>query len=183
MAAALAFVEAARGQARRDDRARGGRSAVMATSLRERRRVLMGLAALVGGGYLPTGWAQATTISATHFANLSQTLTGFTYNDPQVAASLLRALAADVGGATLSRIATIASTTPADQLGEALRTAKLDVAAARVVTALYSGVVQTPKGPVVLTYYEALAWQAVPWTKPNAMCGGATDYWASAPPG
>ena len=39
-----------------------------------------------------------------------------------------------------------------------------------------------PKGPVVFTYNEALAWQAVPWTKPNALCGGQTDYWSSAPP-
>lgn len=155
----------------------------MDTSLHERRRVLAGLAALAGAGYLPAGWAQGASVSTARFAALSQTLTGFAYQDPPLAASLLRALAADVGSATLSRIATLAATTPADGLDEALRAAKLDVAAARVVTALYSGVVQTPKGPVVLTYDEALAWQAVPWTKPNAVCGGATDYWASAPPG
>lgn len=149
----------------------------------KRRRVLAGIAALVGAGYVPSGLAQAASVSAAQFTALSKTLTGFAYDDPQLAASLLRGLAADVGGATLSRIATIASATPADKLTEALRVAKLDGAAARVVTALYSGVVQTPKGPVVLTYNEALAWQAVPWTKPNALCGGLTDYWASAPAG
>jgi hypothetical protein len=42
-------------------------------------------------------------------------------------------------------------------------------------------VVTTPKGPVVFTYEQALAWQAVPWTKPNADCGGMTNYWAKAP--
>ncbi|MCC6197808.1 MAG: hypothetical protein IT518_25435 [Burkholderiales bacterium] len=147
----------------------------------KRRRVLAGIAALVGAGYLPPGLAQTGSASAGQFTALSKTFTGFAYDDPQLAAALLRALAADVGGATLSRIAALASSTPADTLTEALRAAKLDTAAARVVVALYSGVVQTPKGPIVFTYDQALAWQAVPWTKPNALCGGATDYWASAP--
>ena len=52
-----------------------------------------------------------------------------------------------------------------------------------VVTALFTGMIDTPKGRVVITYDNALAWQAVPWTKPNALCGGDIDYWASAPKG
>lgn len=149
----------------------------------KRRRILAGLAALVGAGYVAPALAQGPSVSAARFAGLSQALTGFAYADPRLAASLLRALSADVGGATLARIATLASTTPPDELTGALRAAKLDAAAARVIVALYSGVVQTPNGPRVLAYDEALAWQAVPWTKPNALCGGFTDYWASAPAG
>ncbi len=33
----------------------------------------------------------------------------------------------------------------------------------------------------MFTYNDALAWRAVPWTKPNAVCGGVTNYWATAP--
>ena len=108
-------------------------------------------------------------------------MTGFAYDDPVLASAMLNALASAIGAPTLAQIAALASSTPADRLADALRAAKLDAPAAKVVVALYSGVVDTPKGPVVFTYNEALAWQAVPWTKPNALCGGQTDYWSSAP--
>ena len=62
-----------------------------------------------------------------------------------------------------------------------MRNAGLDGIAARVIVALYSGAVVTPQGSVVFAYNDALGWRAVPWTKPNAVCGGPTDYWATAP--
>jgi hypothetical protein len=151
------------------------------TSSRKRRQVLKGLAALLGASCAPYGFAQPASMQSARFAGLSRALTGFAYEDPTLAASMLRALAADVGEVALARIAAIASATPPDKLTDTLRAARLDAAAGRVVTALYSGVVQTPQGPVVLTYDDALAWQAIPWTKPNALCGGLTDYWASVP--
>ena len=83
----------------------------------------------------------------------------------------------------LSRLAAIASSTPSAGLGDALRSAGLADVAQRVVVALYAGTVTTPQGPVVFAYNDALGWRAVPWTKPNAVCGGPTDYWASAPAG
>ena len=144
---------------------------------RRRRRVLQGLAALAASGWLPPGLAQ----SGAQFAGLSKTMTGFAYEDPALASSMLKALSSAIGASTLAKIATLAASTPADRLADALRAAKLDAPAAKVVAALYSGVVDTPKGPVVFTYNEALAWQAVPWTKPNALCGGQTDYWSTAP--
>ena len=150
--------------------------------LRTRRRLLAGLAALAGAHYLPGASAQAASaLSPAQFTALSQSLTGLAYKDPALASSLLRAIAADIGAPTLAKIATVATSTPAAQLDAALRSAGVEVAAARVLVALYSGVVETPKGPVVLTYTDALGWQAVPWTKPNAVCGGPTDYWATAP--
>jgi hypothetical protein len=148
----------------------------------DRRRLLHGLAALVASGWLPAGFAQGA-LSPARFTALSRTLTGFAYADPALAARMLQALTDAVGADALERIATLAAVIAPDQLGDELRIAKLEQQAATVQVALYSGVVKTAKGVVVLTYDDALVWQAVPWTKPNAQCGGVTDYWAAAPAG
>jgi Membrane bound FAD containing D-sorbitol dehydrogenase len=112
---------------------------------------------------------------------LSKALTGFAYDDPDLASAMLRAMTAAFGTQTLQRIATIASSTPAAGLRDAMHGAGLTDVAARVMVALCSGMVATPRGLVVFAYNDALAWRAVPWTKPNAVCGGPTDYWATAP--
>ena len=144
---------------------------------RARRRLLQGLAALAASGLAPQASAQANP----QLAALSRPLTGFAYEDAAVASQMLRAMSAAFGAQTLQRIASIASSTPAPGLADALRNAGLDTVAQRVIVALYSGTVVTPQGPVVFAYEDALGWRAVPWTKPNAACGGPTDYWASAP--
>ena len=94
---------------------------------------------------------------------------------------MLRAMIAAFGMQPLQRIAAIAASTPSAGLAEALRQADLESVATRVIVALYSGTVATPQGTVVFAYNDALGWRAVPWTKPNAVCGGPTDYWATAP--
>jgi hypothetical protein len=145
-----------------------------------RRRLLQGLGALVAAGYVPAGIAQAAP-SASQFTAMSRTLTGYVYADAQTANALLHALSTAVGASNLAKVANLASSVAPDQLDATLASAGLQHAAATIVTALYSGVVDTPKGPVVITYDQALGWQAVPWTKPNAVCGGVTDYWSTAP--
>ena len=142
-----------------------------------RRRLLQGLAALAASGLAPPGIAQP----GPQLPALSKPLTGFVYDDPAIASSMLRAMIDAFGSQPLSRVAAIASSTPAAGLTDALRNAGLETVAARVIVALYSGTVVTPKGPVVFAYNAALGWRAVPWTKPNAVCGGPTDYWATAP--
>jgi fructose 5-dehydrogenase small subunit len=147
-----------------------------------RRECLQGLAALATSGWLPQGLAQgAQALTPTQFAALSNSCTGYAFGDPRVANAMLRALVANVGGATLSRLATLASSTPPLQLDDALQAAGLAQPAEVVVTALYTGVVEGPKGPIVVSYDQALIWQACGWTKPNAFCGGTTNYWATAP--
>ncbi|MEO8755502.1 MAG: sugar dehydrogenase complex small subunit [Casimicrobiaceae bacterium] len=150
---------------------------------RKRREIIQGLAALAGSGWMPAALAQAApaSMSAVRFTTLSNALAGYAYARDTVAAEMLRALNATVGPATLGRLAALASAAAPDQLDSQLKAAGLDKAAAIVVTALYSGVVVTPKGPVVISYDQALAWRAMPWTKPNAECGGVTDYWTTAP--
>lgn len=142
-----------------------------------RRALLQGLAALAASSLAPAGIAQ----TPAQLSALSKPLTGFAYEDSAVAASMLRAMTAAFGAQPLQKIASIASSTPSSGLAAALREAGLDGVAQRVIVALYSGVVDTPSGPVVFAYTDALAWRAVPWTKPNAVCGGPTDYWATAP--
>jgi hypothetical protein len=144
---------------------------------RARRRLLQGLAALGGCALAPQAVAQPLLAPG----DLSRPLTGFTYDDPAVASAMLRAMTAAFGVQPLQRIAAIASSTPAAGLSDALRNAGLADVAQRVIVALYSGTVVTAQGPVVFAYNDALGWRAVPWTKPNAVCGGPTDYWASAP--
>ena len=144
-----------------------------------RRRLLQGLAALVASGWLPASHAQQG-LAPARLAAMSTTLTGFAYSDP-LATTMLQALTDAVGADALNRIATLAAVIAPDRLGDELRIAGLEEKAKTVLVALYSGVVMTGKGPVVLTYDGALAWQAVPWTKPNAQCGGLTDYWSAAP--
>ena len=158
---------------------------IVSLPVRNRRRLLQGLAALVASGYVPAGLAQAAprSISASDFKAMSTTLTGFAYADAKLADRMLSALLDSVGAAKLSKISDLASVSAPDQLGAELKIAGVEQAAATVLTALFSGVVDTTKGPVVITYDQALAWQAVPWTKPNAVCGGVTNYWTAAPAG
>lgn len=148
----------------------------------DRRKLLHGLAALVASGYMPAGTAQTApaNVAAATFATMSRTIAGYAYDD-DLAGRMLAALTSAVGAANLAKIATLAAVIAPGQLADELKLAGVDGAAAIVVTALYSGVVETTRGAVVITYDRALAWQAVPWTKPNAECGGPTNYWATVP--
>ncbi len=159
----------------------GGETAAVPDA--RRRELLRGLAALVAAGCLPVGVARAAAapLDAARYKAMATTLTGFAYADPALAARMLAALTEAVGADALAKIATLAAVTAPARLDGELAIAGLSHAAATVVTALMSGIVETPKGTTVLAYNEALAWQAVPWTKPNGVCGGMIDYWAQAP--
>lgn len=52
-----------------------------------------------------------------------------------------------------------------------------------VVAAWYSGVSPDPDSNDVLTYTDALMWQAMTFSKPMGYCGGAMGYWAEPPAG
>ncbi len=148
-----------------------------------RRELLQGLSALAAWGLAPSAFAQdaLAPLTAARFAVLSRTTTGFAFTDPDAASDMLRALTATVGATDLAKIANLAAVIAPAQLADELRIAGVDVAAMKVMTALLTGMIDTPQGRTVITYDNALAWQAVPWTKPNALCGGEIDYWATAP--
>ena len=149
-----------------------------------RRELLQGLAALASSGWLPPAFAQSaasTTLSPAQFSAASVACTGYTFGDPGVATAMLRALNDAVGRANLIRLAKLAINTPPAQFDAALKAAGLERSAEIVVAALYTGTVDGPKGTVVISYDQALVWQACGWTKPNAFCGGQTNYWADPP--
>ncbi len=146
-----------------------------------RRRLLHGLAALAGASLAPFASAQSLAISRAQAGAMQRALLGFAYRDAALTDALLRALEAAVGAESLAQVAQLAASTPDAQLDDALRKAGLAKAAVTILVALASGIVETPQGTVVITYGDALAWQMVPWTKPNAYCGGLTDYWSTAP--
>ena len=145
-----------------------------------RRELLKGLVALLASGYVPRALAQGA-LQRAQFSALSAAICGYAYSDRRVAAAMQSALATAVGAANLLRLAQLAASTPAAQLSAELKSANLDATAETVIVALYSGMVMTPRGPRVISYDQALVWQSLPWTKPNAFCGGETNYWASAP--
>jgi predicted ArsR family transcriptional regulator len=145
-----------------------------------RREVLRALTALTVAGVVPAARAQGA-LPAAQFVALSKAVAGYAYADKRVAAAMLTALASAVGAANLTRLAKLASSTPAEQLGPALAAANLEAIAETVVAALYTGTVNTPRGVRVISYDQALVWQALAWTKPNAFCGGETNYWAAPP--
>ena len=152
----------------------------------DRRRLLLGLAALAASGAVGPLAAQATPAplaDPTSFADLSRSLAGYAYADAATASAMLDALTQAVGADALRRIATLAAVTPPAQLGAELRTAGLATQAETLVTALCTGQVDTPAGPRVISYDNALIWQALAWTKPNAWCGGVTGYWTDKPGG
>lgn len=148
----------------------------------DRRRLLAGLAALAASSMAaPLAAQPAPLADPASFADLTRTITGFGFKDAATAQATLDALAAAVGADNLRRIGTLAAVMPPAQLQNELRVAGLERAARTVVDALWTGTVDTPQGARVVTYEHALIWQALPWTKPNAACGGETNYWAAAP--
>ena len=147
----------------------------------KRREMLQGLAALAASGWLSEALAQGAAPTPAQFSAACKAYTGYVFGDPRVANAMLRALVANVGRPTLSKLAALAASTPPSQLDGALEAAGLTRAAETVVASLYSGMVNGPSGPLVVSYNNALIWQACAWTKPNAVCGGSTNYWATAP--
>ncbi|EPX83580.1 sugar dehydrogenase complex small subunit [Salipiger mucosus] len=52
-----------------------------------------------------------------------------------------------------------------------------------IVSAWYTGESPDPEDLDVLTYTDALVWQAVDFSKPMASCGGGMGYWSDPPEG
>lgn len=50
-----------------------------------------------------------------------------------------------------------------------------------IAAAWYSGVSPDPEDLQVVTYVDALMWQAMDYTKPLGNCGGQMGYWADPP--
>jgi Membrane bound FAD containing D-sorbitol dehydrogenase len=146
-----------------------------------RREWLEGLAALGLTSALGPQAGAAAPVST--FGEVAWALTGLTVPDRAALQALGAALTAKLGAGTLARLAAVVRVAEPAGLDSALAAAGLTDAATTVVRALYTGMIDGPKGPVVITYSAALAWQACRFTKPPAECGGGTNYWAEPPSG
>jgi hypothetical protein len=134
-----------------------------------RRHLLVGgsAAALAAFAQWP-GAASAAGFNAERFLALSERLTGKDDLSGDIATAMLEAFKA---------------TGRADELAALVDGADNQEPANEIVAAWYSGVSPDPDSNEVLTYTDALMWQAMSYTKPMGYCGGAMGYWAEPPAG
>jgi hypothetical protein len=110
------------------------------------------------------------TITAEAFRALSARLTGASLTDLAAGASakLLDGFLSTERGAELARLAADPG-------------AKTGALADEIVAAWYSGNYHTATGLASFGLANALLWNALDFTKPSGVCGGATGYWGDAP--
>jgi len=110
----------------------------------------------------------STSLTLDEFLAISAQLTGFPASalDPHLATLYLASLRT-AGDPTALRA--VGATTAPSPLADA------------VIRCWYSGIYDTPNGPAVATYTDALAWRAVGYTTAPTSCHGATGYWAEPP--
>jgi hypothetical protein len=137
------------------------------------------------GGSLPVAVAA---VNLDEFLALSTLLTGVKELDADHARIYLTSVQASAGRdlAMLCERAGFRNATPPSSLDTLVRTGALDTApgaavAAKIVEQWFTGVYDSPAGPRVATYTEALAWSTLAFTKPPSACGGGVGYWADAP--
>lgn len=87
-------------------------------------------------------------------------------------------LPSDIAGEMLSAFEDISAT---DRLAKLAQGDADTEIANSVVSAWYTGESPNPDDLQVLTYTDALIWDAMDYTKPMAYCGGAMGYWADPP--
>ncbi len=142
----------------------------MGPSITRRSVVVAGASAvaLASGLARPAGAQQ--TITVDQFRALSARLTGAAVSnlDATTAGKLLNGFLSMGRGAGLAQLAA----------GPSAGTGKL---ADDIVAAWYSGTYDTPAGPAVAGFTDALLWNALDFTKPPGVCGGETGYWADPP--
>ncbi len=108
-------------------------------------------------------------LTSAQFRNLSLRLTGAGLSDldPVVASQLLDGFNSLGRGADLAALAASGASTGA--------------LADDIVAAWYSGAYHTASGLAEFNLPDALVWDVLTFTKPPALCGGPTGYWADAP--
>ena len=130
----------------------------------------------------------ATPVSLEEFLALSTLLTGVKDLNADHARIYLTSLHASAGRelAMLCERAGFRTATPPASLDALVRSGAFDsiagaAVAAKIVESWFTGIYDSPTGPRVATYTEALAWSSLEFTKPPSVCGGGVGYWAEAP--
>ena len=112
------------------------------------------------------GRAFAENLDVDAFFKLSQELTGKEDLDEDVAAGLLDAF---IVSGQQDELAALAARGSDDGLSNS------------IVASWYTGISPDPDDLHVITYTDALIWDAMDYTKPMAYCGGEVGYWAGPP--
>ena len=152
-----------------------------------RRELLQYFAALVASGSLGKGWpslasAASPSLPLDDFLALVTRLCGIDASDPDDGKPYWEHFSSAATLPALVRLAAVVKASSGDKLDEALTAAHLDQVANAIVSAFYSGELSGPEGTKLVTYLDALVWQAVEsFTKPPSICGGSFGYWADPP--
>ena len=151
-----------------------------------RRTVLRCAAALVACG-LGARWvgaanAELTQIEMDEFLAAASVLCGLDAYDAEKGKPYWDYFKADKTLPDLTKLVDLMETTPPDKIKQQLAAAHLGPLAGAIVAAFYSGQLANGDTMQVVTYWDALVWQAVKsFTKPPGICGGVFGYWADPP--
>lgn len=146
----------------------------MNPSMTRRDLVLQAVGAAIAAagvtGFAPSLYAQ-NSVTPEQFLKLSQALTTTSDLDPDLAKTLLGGFLAAGYGSALAALGG----------GQGAADPATSSVANAIVAAWYSGVYDTGKRQAVMTYDQALLWNALTFTKPMGQCGGDTGYWSNPP--
>jgi hypothetical protein len=136
-----------------------------------RRSLIIGGASAATLAVFPLPASAQDTITVDQFRALSARLTGVAVMelDATAAGKLLAGFISMGRGGELARLAGDPGLT-----GETL--------ADDIVAAWYSGSYATRAGAAAIDLTKALLWNALDFTKPRGICGGASGYWSDAYP-
>lgn len=112
------------------------------------------------------GRALAANLDADAFLAFSQKLVGHDDLSRDIAAEMLKAFVA---------------TGQEDAVSALVAGNEESEVADSIVVSWYTGESPDPDALEVLTYDEALIWEAMDYTKPMAFCGGGVGYWSDPP--
>lgn len=142
------------------------------SGLTSRRQFLMRSSAAALGA--TAGWAlpaAAQSAGPEQFAALSEKITNVSDLSADIASAMLEAFRKTDHADALTRL--LEGGAEPDEVAPEL--------AHDITAAWYTGVSPDPEALEVLTYTDALLWQALDYTKPMAYCGGSMGYWAEPP--
>lgn len=151
-----------------------------------RRAVLRCAAALVASGlsanWITTAQAELTLIEMDEFLAAASVLCGLDAYDPGKGKPYWDHFKADATLPAVTKLVELIETTPSDKIDHQLAAAHLDQLAQSIIAAFYSGQIVQGNETQLVTYWDALVWQAVEsFTKPPGICGGSFGYWADPP--
>lgn len=135
----------------------------------DRRSLLRSCAAAALFSMMPDMPLASSRLNVSAFLQKSRELTEKSNLDPVLGSAFFHAFQAQTGDDDLLRLIH-----GSDDHGES------DLAKS-IIAAWYTGIVEAPSGPELVTYSEALVWNAMRYTKPPGECGGRTGYWADPP--